>query len=317
MHEKKLQDALDRNTLVFIVGTGFSAATTESAPHATWRGLIESGIARAVDLGSKETWKTQVESNLLYGFTENDIDAILSSASSVQKELHNRGSYAFTKWLEDTVGSLRVTDNTLGKKIRALPFPILTTNYDTLLENNDRQATDWTNPTEMQRLLAGGSRSIGHLHGVWTNPESVIFSEKSYDALLQSEAAQTLQRAVSSLKSIVYVGFGAGLSDPNFSHMIQWHREHFIPSAVNHFRLCTDGELGQLKIEHGIDHIIPVSYGANHAELGPFLSQFSRQVVELSSAGIARDIIGETQTDFADEMKVDRKSTRLNSSHWE
>lgn len=305
MQDQRLRDALDRNTLVFIVGTGYSAAATGSDPHATWRGLVESGIARAVELGSKPAWEVQARSNLAYGFDENDMDAILSSASRVQKELRNHGTYTFAKWLEETVGSLQVGDSTLGKRLRALHFPILTTNYDTLLESTDRRATDWTNPTEMQKVLAGSSRSIGHLHGVWSNPDSVIFSEQSYHTLLQSDAAQNLQRAASSLKSIVYVGFGAGLSDPNFSQMIHWHREHFIPSGVHHFRLCRDGELATLRTEHGNDHIIPVPYGADHADLAMFLSQFSQNVVELSSAGIARDIIGEAQTDFAEEMKVD------------
>ncbi|MEB0286203.1 SIR2 family protein [Cryobacterium sp. 10S3] len=229
---------------------------------------------------------------------------ILGSAAGVVKELEKHGPYVMPKWLKETVGTLEAKRPALGKSLRALPYPILTTNYDGLLENNDRRAIDWTNSAEMQQIIAGGSRSIGHLHGIWSNPSSVVFSDKNYDRLLESEAAQSLQRAASTLKSIVYVGFGSGLTDPNFSRMIDWHRSHFFPSAVDHFRLCRTRDLDGLRAEHGTDHIIPVVYGDDYDDLPSFLEQFTRQdMVELSKAGIARDLVGESQTDFAEEMK--------------
>jgi len=302
--DKRLQSALDRKNLVFIIGTGFSAATTGNASFATWRGLIEDGIGRALTLGSKPTWGDQILGNLTYGFDENDMDMILASAAGVARELDKHGAYAMPKWLQETVGSLEAKDATLAKTIRALPYPVLTTNYDSLLENNDRRPTDWTKSSEMQQVLAGTSRSIGHLHGIWSNPASVIFSDKQYDALLASDAAQSIQRAASTLKSIVYIGFGSGLSDPNFTRMIEWHRSHFFPSAVDHFRLCRSRDVDELRAEHGTDHIIPVSYGDEYSDLPAFLNAFSHHdSAELSVAGIARDLVGETQVEFAEEMK--------------
>lgn len=305
--EPRLKAAFERNNLVFIVGTGYSAATTGGEPVATWRGLIENGVDRAESLGPRPGWTEQVRGNLKYGFEQNDVDMILAAASSVVKELQQNGGYVYAKWLKETVGSLKPVNAELGKKLRALPYPLLTTNYDDLLENKDRRGTDWTRPTEMQRLLAGAdSRDIGHLHGAWSNPDSVILSEKKYDELLRSEAAQALEKAASTLKSLVYVGFGAGLEDPNFSRLIAWHRDRFIPSAVDHFRLCLNSELAALQAQHANDQIVPVAYGDNYEELPAFLSLFmQRDSVELSKAGIARDVVGEAQVDFAEEMKQD------------
>ncbi|WP_263090276.1 SIR2 family protein [Curtobacterium sp. RIT-PI-V] len=306
--DHRLQRALERKNLVFIVGTGYSAAATGGEKHATWRGLIENGIAKAESLGSKPGWSDTVRGTLTYGFDENDMDSVLSAAASVVKELKRQGEYVYPKWLQETVGELTVVHPLLGKQLRALPFPLLTTNYDELLENNDRRGTDWTNPVAMQRLLAGAdSRDVGHLHGRWSNPNSVIFSDRHYDALLASDAAQALQKAASSLKSLVYVGFGAGLDDPNFSQLIGWHRSQFIPSAVDHFRLCREDELETLRVAHANDQIIPISYGTNYSELPSFLEQFTlkKGEIELSGAGIARDVVGEAQVDFAQDMKGD------------
>lgn len=305
--EPRLKAALDRKNLVFVVGTGFSAATTGGERIATWRGLIEDGIDRAESLDPRPGWATQVRGNLTYGFEQKDMDMILAAATSVVKELRRNGAYVFAKWLQETVGSLNTVHPELGKRLRTLPYPLLTTNYDHLLENNDRRGTDWTRPTEMQRLLAGAdSRDIGHLHGTWSNPDSVILSEKQYDELIASEAAQALEKAASTLKSLVYVGFGAGLEDPNFSQLIAWHRDRFIPSAVDHFRLCLTSELAELRAQHANDQIIPVSYGEDHDDLPGFLAEFAEQgSIELSKAGIARDVVGEAQVDFAYEMKQD------------
>ena len=305
--DARLRSALDRNNLVFIVGTGFSAASTNGESFATWQGLIEDGIDRAEALGAQEGWAKQLRGNVTYGFDAGDMDMVLLAASSVVKELRKDGDYAYAKWLQETVGSLEVANPELGKRLRALPYPLLTTNYDSLLENNDRRGTDWTRPTEMQRVLTGkDSRDIGHLHGRWSEPESVIFSQRQYDDLLASEAAQALQQAASALKSLVYVGYGAGLKDPNFERLIGWHRTHFVPSSIDHFRLCRTRDLAQLRAEHGSDQIIPVAYGDEYDDLPAFIALLQKPAtVELSSAGIARDVVGETQSDFADEIKQD------------
>jgi len=305
--DRRLEQALQRKNLVFIVGTGYSAATTGGEAFATWRGLIENGIAKAETLGSKPGWSDTVRRTLDYGFGEDDMDSVLSAAASVVKELKRQGDYVYPKWLQETVGQLQVVHPDLGKQLRALPFPLLTTNYDQLLENKDRRGTDWTNPVEMQRVLAGvDSRDIGHLHGRWSNPDSVVFSDRQYDVLLDSDAAQALQKAASTLKSLVYVGFGAGLSDPNFEQLIAWHRGHFIPSAVDHFRLCRTDEVEALQAVHANDQIIPVAYGDKYEDLPGFLNQFLVETTaELTGAGIARDIVGETQAEFAEDMKQD------------
>jgi DNA-binding phage protein len=302
-----LQNALERQNLLFIVGTGYSAASSGGAALATWQGLVHNGIDRALMSGAKPTWADHIRGLLEYGFSESDMTLILAATTAVVEELGKRGDYVYPKWLQETVGKLAVVDPALGKAIRSLPFPILTTNYDTLLENRDRRATDWTKPSEMLQVISGAeSRDIGHLHGVWSNPASVIFTAAQYRNLLESEVAQNLQRAASTLKSLVYIGYGAGLDDPNFESMINWHRQAFVPSPIPHFRLCLNSQLVELEAAHLNDHIIPVAYGDLHEDLPAFLARFSEPAtITLSSAGLARDIVGEVQTQFSDDMKTE------------
>jgi hypothetical protein len=74
----RLISALERKNLVFVIGTGFSAATSDGARFATWRGLIEDGIDRAEASGAKPGWAEQVRGNVTYGFEEDDMDMVLA-----------------------------------------------------------------------------------------------------------------------------------------------------------------------------------------------------------------------------------------------
>lgn len=304
--DPRFANAVTNRNLVFVVGTGFSAHTSNGAEHSTWRGLLESGIQLARTLGASSEWSDLMHSNLEFGFSENDLEPAIAAASQIAKAIKSSGSYVYAKWLQGTVGSLAVERSDLGDAIRSLPYPVLTTNYDTLLEDDRRSSITWMDSRGIQEILSGTSAAIGHLHGVWTDPSSVILSTDDYSALLASSSAQELQRAVSSLKSIIYVGFGSGLEDPNFSRLIEWHRSTFLPSAVDHFRLCRASEVEELTARHTNDHIRPISYGDTFGELPQFIAGLAPgERILLSAAGIARDIVGELQQSFADEMKAD------------
>lgn len=305
--DERLDRAVKAHNVVFVVGSGVSAAGTNNDACSTWAGLIESGIQRALDLGSSREWGALVRTNVDFGFSNDDLAIVLSAASTVTNELNKHDPYAYTKWLADTVGNLKLKSTALASALRALPFPLLTTNYDTLLETPIRGSAVWTRPSDIQAVLAGTSSAIGHLHGLWSEPDSIVLSDGDYDKLLRSEVAQALQGAASTVKSLVYVGFGAGLADPNFERMIKWHKRSFVPSSVDHFRLCRNSELADLVKAHGTDHIRPIAYGESYEDLVPFLQALTpaRDAVILSPAGIARDVVGEVQQAFSEDLVGD------------
>jgi hypothetical protein len=72
--------------------------------------------------------------------------------------------------------------------------------------------------------------------------------------------------------TLVFVGCGAGLADPNFAELRRWLAGVFAGSPYRHYRLGLQSELAELWSEHGLaERIVPLAYGTSHDELGPFL----------------------------------------------
>jgi len=300
--DQRLKNAAKSGNVVIVAGTGVSAAISRSKT-ATWRGLLESGLDRLEGL-STPGLIANLRANMEFGFDEGDLPTVLQAADRMRTEFDGVGAAALSKWLAEDIGRLPTSDPALGETLRSLPFPILTTNYDTLLATDDRRPVTWQDTEAMQAIMAGTSRDIGHLHGVWLVPESIILSASDYERLLTAEAAQMLQRSVSFLKSIVYVGYGAGLQDPNFSRLIALHSEHFGAGKVTHFRLCRTGELADLTRIHAGDHIVPVAYGDDYDDLPSFLKELGSQSVTapITSAGIVRDFAGAACVELSEQM---------------
>ncbi|QHT56047.1 SIR2 family protein [Cellulomonas sp. H30R-01] len=240
-----------------------------------------------------------------YGIDESDSSFLINAASAVSKSVRAIGDVAYANWLSSEVGTLTVRDSSLGKAISTLRFPILTTNYDTLIEDaTGRGSTDWTDAGGVQSVLTRGSRDIGHLHGIWTKPESVVLSDEDYARILHDEQIQHLQRAFSTLTSVVFVGYGAGLSDPNFGKVLSWFRRTFPRSTATHFRLCLENELEALRAEHADENIEPVAYGKEHGDLPGFLSGLAPTAgtLTLSPAGIAVNPVVDAQSAMAESI---------------
>jgi len=314
-----IQDAVRARNVILVVGTGVSASMAPRSKTATWVALIQDGIDLAVRLDPDLSgqWKNLVDGLLDYGKSAETAEQLTAAASMVKASLVKHGPLAFAHWLENAVGGIECEEPALALAIGELAFPILTTNYDTLLESAlERSHATWQQIGEMQKIVAGITNGIGHMHGAWNAPESVIFTTEDYQGVLRSPGAQALQQAISSFKSIIYIGFGGGLTDPNFGKLLEWHRETFPESSVTHFRLCRDDELEPLERAHAGSNILPVSYGASFSDLPPFLSGLAEIVgsTNRTPAGIARDVVQEARQAVIDLLSEDLILGDVNSS---
>ena len=102
--------------------------------------------------------------------------------------------------------------------------------------------------------------------------QSPVLEPTSYGALASDAAAQALQRALATLKSLVLVGVGAGISDPNLGELREWILRTFSGSELRHYVLCRHGDVEELRKEYGTEQFHPVAYGAEHLDLVPFLN---------------------------------------------
>lgn len=305
-----LQEAMTQANVVLVVGTGVTASMTQTAPTSSWVGLVESGIDRVVQLGQPDSgWQALARSLLDYGKQAKSVQSLIQAASQVKQALQDHGAQAYMNWLRDSVGSLAAEDSGLGEALLRLPFPILTTNYDTLLELvGNRQSATWRDHAKMQRILSGAdTNEIGHLHGVWTDPDSVVLSTEDYSMHSTAHGMQALQKGMIALKTMVYVGFGSGLADPNFGSLLMWHRSVFTNALTTHLRLCRKSEVGALNVEHAADNIVPVPYGVEYADLPAYLASLipASSALVLTSAGIAKNPTTEALEALTDQLRDD------------
>jgi hypothetical protein len=215
------------------------------------------------------------------------LDDLLSVATDVEGALGGSSGGLLRQFLKETVGNLKATSPAMLEGIKALHDAgavIATTNYDGLLEDAlDLPAVPWTHPAEVEHVVRGRSPGVLHLHGWWKEPESVVLGIRSYDAVRGSEHAQMIQKLIALGRTIIFLGYGSGLEDPNFGALLAW-MSNLSQSGLVHFRLCRDSEEERLRTEHAKDARISVlPYGNQYGDLGVFLKKVTDAAKELTA----------------------------------
>lgn len=275
--ESALKEQVAAGTIVAVVGTGVSIAASGNASTASWYGLLRSGIDRAATFnhGLPPGWREHVLKDLQYAEDNDYIPDLLSAADKVTVALGGKEGGEFRSWLRQDIGSLKVNNGhgqDLIQAIDSLALPIVTTNYDTLIESAlSRSASTWQDSSAAQLIIQGTTNNLLHLHGVWETPASIVFGSMSYGELLADPAAKAIEQILAGGRSLLFIGCGAGLSDPNFESLRRWLIKIFPSSEMRHYRLCLEQEVGQLAKDHETDRIVPISYGSCHEALPSFL----------------------------------------------
>jgi tetratricopeptide (TPR) repeat protein len=259
----------NRDVLV-VVGAGVSIGATNRNPVASWIGLLEHGIGRCRAVASKsEEWVARRKADLASG----DMDDLLSVAELVASNLGSPRGGEYGRWLRETVGALRAVHRDVLEALRDLGVTIATTNYDGLIEEvTSRPPVTWQDGARVERVLRRDDPGVLHLHGYWERPETVILGVRDYERVLGDAHAQTMQRAIRANRTLLFVGCGEGLKDPNFGACLKWTRGVFAESEYRHYRLAAGSDVAKLQAEHPPDErVFVLSYGPSHADLAPFL----------------------------------------------
>lgn len=268
----KLKGAIAAGDAVVVVGTGVSVATVPAAQRAWagWPGLLSAGLDRCPDL-------TDAQRRHYRDMLANcpGLDELLDVASAVERRLKKHG--LFFDWLTDTIGKLEVADPGLIKAIGALGRPILTTNYDGLLGKVlGLEAVTWKNSEAALAIARGQIPGILHLHGHGLDSDSIVLGDASYQSVVDNPGAKLLKEALAALKTIVFIGCGVdGVTDPDLGPILANYGALFKGAKHKHLWLCRDGDAGQALP----DGILALPYGANYADLIPFLRQLTAPAV--------------------------------------
>jgi tetratricopeptide (TPR) repeat protein len=281
-----LRQDLANEQVVVLVGAGLSVGASGDEPVARWIGLLEDGVARCEELALKplpDAWGERTRKQLHSGDTEE----LLLAAEAITGRLGGPEHGEYRRWLRETVGALPLRDDAVLAALRDLDVPLATTNYDGLLEQvMGWPAVTWRDGAQVQRVLRGQDKGVLHLHGHWDDPASVVLGVRSYERVLGDAHAQTMQQALAALRTLVFVGFGAGLEDPNFGALRLWMAKVLKGSEYRHYRLARAADLEAVRAQHGPDErVIVVPFGAEHPDLAPFLRRLREPEEEPPPAG--------------------------------
>jgi SIR2-like domain len=265
-----LKNQIEGKQAIAVVGAGVSIGATGDAPVASWTGLLKHGVARCQEVARPPAgWADRQRAALDTG----DLDELLGVAEQVSRRLGYPDDGEWRRWLRETVGQLRATDSRVLDALRDLGMPIVTTNYDSLIEAaTEWPVVTWQEGPQVERLLRGDDEGVLHLHGHWHVPASVVLGIRSYETILGDAHAQTVLRSLRLRHTLLFIGCGAGLRDPNVGALLAWSRPILAGSEYRHFRLCRSSEREELERQHPREErIFPLPFGEKHEDLAPFL----------------------------------------------
>jgi len=295
--EDDLREMIKRRQVVAVIGSGVSMATNRQAP--TWRALIESAIERCRTLGSTDRWCRNVAERLDFESDEQmsaaDVaDALLSAAEEVHRKLRQNGVGDLAGWLRETFAKLKPVDRSVIRALAALDTPLVTTNYDDLIEKVTKlKHVTWKDARNAARVVRDEDRRVLHLHGHWDEPESVVLGIRSYESVLNHEYIQEAMKAFGMTKSFLFIGCGdEGLADPNFGNFLTWLGAIETAGGVEHrhYRLVRRQDTFEPR-----GRVFPLVYGDDFAELPAFLQRLCPKPVKRTRGKGKKTVRGRSQ----------------------
>ncbi len=279
--EQELTDALltHPDRLLVISGAGVSCATVQNATNscATWLGLLQHGIQWCIDHCPNRpgTWEKTVHALIATG----RVADLIVAAGMIKRELLTVHQGEFGKWLHESIGTLQVHDDRTIKALGNWGVRLATTNFENFHEAVLKiRAVTWKEPALVRQVLLGDEQGVFHIHGHFRDSESVVLDAQSYEAVCTNVETQNYLRCAIALNTIVFVGCGDGLQDPNFGSLFEFISAALRQTHGRHFHLVRDAEVGELAARYSTQNlpIRATPYGPGHSDLPTFLAKLAK-----------------------------------------
>lgn len=253
---KNLREILKQKNLAICVGSGvtlFSTRGNDAKVRArlTWTGLIRNGF----DYLQREQPRFYKDNEKRFGKARDTLDDddhtledVLHVASTLTQFMVM--SREFADWLNTQFGTLynyvkypAILDSL--KELHDAEAVLMTTNYDTLIECHcGLQPLDGSQSHQLVQFKRNEfTNVIFHPHGYWENAKQIVLdSRQYYDTQRQDNNVRQTLRAILKRMTVLFVGCGAGVADPNFGQLLQWlGREQELVSH-GHYILLPKGD---------------------------------------------------------------------------
>jgi hypothetical protein len=272
----RLKNALKDKRLVIIVGAGVTLNATADAsgtplPHLSWVGLIQNGLDYLVKKGFVDAANRRTK-RAMESLEEKDTDSLLDAAHIMVSQLNQR--VQFPTWLETVFGNLyqEVRHSAVLEMLKALHergATLLTTNYDDLLEKScNLIRIGRSNQADILKFKSRKLDGVFHVHGSYHDPDEIILDRTGYEQIRNSEEVQNILKTFLEYDyTILFVGCGSGLEDPNFDGLLKWARERQEKLPNRHCLLVRNGD--------ALNYVplVRLEYGDNYKDLAPYLNK--------------------------------------------
>jgi hypothetical protein len=243
--------AICNRECILFVGSGLSAAvqnkrTLKNLP--TWADLLKNMLDTLKSKGQCDLNSAKQIEDLI-----ND-KKILIAAQELKEQLSKQN--LLKGFLLDTFDSSQLSPHPNHKRIAQIHFrAILTTNYDTLIEDGFRQSgepfisLDKNSLTSSQLpLRPNDPKFIFRLHGCYSDPNDIILGTRDYqDVMFNAPGYRQLIETLFSVYTVLFIGFGG--DDPNLGSILDQLATFYGRQLHDHYILLPKGRMDSLERE--------------------------------------------------------------------
>jgi len=279
--QKELVEALETNSIVFMVGSG----TSDPLGLPNWNALVDELLDSIdlIELGVRKAWKVLLETGTMSAMRV--LDAMLEATDGhAKKPISDYIVNRFTLRKEANAQKLDV-----HYKIWKASRKVITTNYDNALElASPGVAPLFTDFQYQIGQIHEVEEFLLKLHGCVTRPEKFILFTEQYNELYgdpqNSLLVQQIRRLIQD-NTIVFVGFS--LDDPYVREQFTYIHQLYSGFSRNHFLFTTKVLPYQFK-ETGVNPILLGSWGD--------LPDYLDSMAEITKGRVSTVNQGELQT---------------------
>ncbi|KAH8589751.1 hypothetical protein B0O99DRAFT_636152 [Bisporella sp. PMI_857] len=271
----RLRDDLKNNRLAIIIGAGVTLNVTADISGnplslITWTGLLRNGLDYLVSEGYVDTFNRRTK-RAYDALKDPEVEGLLDAANIVSSQMKQHGQ--FPTWLESVFGSLsqEIRHPALINVLKALHekgATLLTTNYDDVLEKHcGIQRIGRSNQDDVLMFQRGDLKGAFHIHGSYLDAHEVVLDTTDYYEVKHSGVVQHMLKKFLQYKTILFVGCGSGLEDPNFDALLRWASERHKNLLHRHCLLIRDDD------SVNYQPLLRVKYGPRYEDLVFYLKR--------------------------------------------
>lgn len=210
-----------------------------------------------------------------------EVNGLLDAANIVSSQMKQHGQ--FPTWLESVFGNLsqEIRYPALIEVLKALHergATLLTTNYDDVLEKYcGLQRIGRSNKDDVSRFQRGDLDGVFHIHGSYHDAHEVVLDTTDYYEVKHSDGVQDVLKTFFQYKTILFVGCGSGLEDPNFDALLRWASER--QKNIPHWHCLLVRDNDSVKYHP----LVRVKYGPRYEDLVVYLKRLLDDQTETHS----------------------------------